>query len=74
MVYQLLSMKNNMRTCPCRGRRGAGRSVDDIRLFGRELAEREAWDMFGIFFAGYPDLRRLTDYGFEGHPLARISR
>ena len=34
--------------------------------------QREAWDLFGIVFAGQPDLRRiLTDYGFDGHPLRK---
>jgi NADH-quinone oxidoreductase subunit C len=34
--------------------------------------EREAFDLFGVFFSDHPDLRRLlTDYGFIGHPFRK---
>jgi len=46
-------------------------SVDRIFMSANWL-ERETFDMFGIFFEGSRDLRRiLTDYGFRGHPMRK---
>ena len=73
MVYQLLSITNNMRL-RILAEVAEGQSVPSVSgiFSAANWAEREVWDMFGIFFAGHPDLRRLlTDYGFEGHPLRK---
>ena len=73
MVYHLLSMYQNQRI------RVKARVREDemvpslIGVFpGANWYEREVFDMFGIYFIGHPDLRRiLTDYGFRGHPLRK---
>ena len=73
VVYQMLSVNNNMRLRIIT-RVDEGDIVPSvIGLFrSADWAEREVWDMFGIYFSGHPDMRRLlTDYGFEGHPLRK---
>lgn len=73
VVYHLLSMKHNVRV---RVKVAVAEDEPVPTVTGVYAAanwfEREAWDMYGIFFDGHPDPRRmLTDYGFEGHPLRR---
>ena len=48
------------------------RTVTDLWM-GAEWLEREAWDMFGVVFAGHHDLRRILMWETysEGHPLRK---
>ncbi len=73
LIYQLLSVRHNRRI-RLKAAIGDGEVAPSVsHLFSSAIwSEREVWDMFGIFFSGHPDLRRLlTDYGFEGHPLRK---
>lgn len=73
VVYHLLSVKYNSRirvktyadeVTPVPSATAVYRAADWF--------EREIWDLFGVFFLGHQDLRRImTDYGFEGHPLRK---
>lgn len=75
VVYQLLSYEHNsrMRVKTQIGGLGQEGVPSIVNLFkSADWYERETWDMYGIYFAGHPDLRRiLTDYGFQGHPLRK---
>lgn len=73
VVYELLSVASNTRI-------RVKTSVDEFNgvpsacsIFNNAgWAERETWDLYGIYFKDHPDLRRiLTDYGFEGYPLRK---
>jgi NADH-quinone oxidoreductase subunit C len=73
VVYHLLSMTKNQRV-RLKVQTDEDSAVPSVcSVFGNaDWYEREAFDMYGIFFDGHPDLRRiLTDYGFHGHPLRK---
>jgi NADH-quinone oxidoreductase subunit C len=70
VVYQLLSLTKNrrIRVKVSTDENTPVPSVTGIWPVAGWL-EREVYDMYGVTFAGNPDLRRiLTDYGFEGYP------
>lgn len=73
IVYHLLSLHHNQRIRVVLATDEVTPVPSIVPLYScADWFEREAWDMYGIFFADHPDLRRLlTDYGFEGHPLRK---
>jgi NADH dehydrogenase (ubiquinone) Fe-S protein 3 len=73
VVYNMLSMKYNARVRVKTYASEMSPVPSMVPLFNAaNWQERETYDMYGIFFTGHPDLRRiLTDYGFEGHPLRK---
>jgi NADH-quinone oxidoreductase subunit C len=75
VVYHLLSIANNhrlrVRTFAKDDQFPVLPSMVDVWP-AANWYEREAFDFFGVMFAGHPDLRRiLTDYGFIGHPFRK---
>ncbi|NP_001165786.1 NADH dehydrogenase [ubiquinone] iron-sulfur protein 3, mitochondrial [Nasonia vitripennis] len=73
LVYNILSIRYNtrIRVKTYTDELTPVDSIYDVHK-AADWYEREVWDMFGIYFAGHPDLRRiLTDYGFEGHPMRK---
>ncbi len=73
VVYHLLSMQLNHRVRVKIETDEQTAVPSIVSLFPcADWFEREAFDMYGILFAGHPDLRRLlTDYGFQGFPLRK---
>jgi NADH-quinone oxidoreductase subunit C len=73
VVYHLLSMTQNRRV-RVKVETDEDTAVPSVTpVFPvADWFEREAFDMYGVFFEGHPDLRRLlTDYGFHGHPMRK---
>ena len=73
VVYHLLSMNKNTRI-RIKVAAGDDTPVPSVTSLYpcADWLEREVWDMYGVYFSGHPDLRRiLTDYGFDGHPLRK---
>ncbi|EOD52510.1 putative nadh-ubiquinone oxidoreductase 304 kda subunit precursor protein [Neofusicoccum parvum UCRNP2] len=73
VVYNMLSVRHNSRLRVKTYADEATPVSSICSLYdGANWYEREVYDLFGVFFVGHPDLRRImTDYGFDGHPLRK---
>lgn len=73
IVYNLLSLSQNSRIRVKISAEENALVPTATKVFSTAgWFEREIWDLYGVYFEGHTDLRRiLTDYGFEGHPLRK---
>ncbi len=73
VVYHLLSIPHRLRL-RVKVRVGEGGTLPSVQEIwkGAGWPEREVYDMFGIVFAGHPDLRRLLmPEDWDGHPARK---
>ncbi len=73
VVYQLLSVFYNQRLTVSVALSEGQAIQSSVSVYASSgWYERETWDRFGVYFSKHPDRRRrLTDYGFKGHPLRK---
>ena len=74
IVYHLLSMRHKKRIRVVSFLDDDNLHVDSVCSIWPNASwyEREAYDLFGVYFKDHPDLRRiLTDYGFIGYPFRK---
>src|SRR3982074_275882 len=72
-MYQLYSLTGNERV-RLKVRVDEDEQIDSsLPVYkGFDWFEREVWDMYGVRFAGHPNLRRiLTHEAFQGHALRK---
>ena len=77
VVYHLYSMAK--KHGPVVFRMRTGNRADDVKVpsmtpvwRSAEFQEREVFDLYGVEFAGHPDLRRILMWeGFKDHPMRR---
>jgi NADH-quinone oxidoreductase subunit C len=77
VVYHLFSMSKRLGPVVIRMR--TGNRSDDVTIpsltpiwRSAEFQEREAFDLYGVVFAGHPDLRRILMWeGFVDHPMRK---
>ena len=77
IIYHLDDTRQPGRLLQIRVRAAEANAVGEVPSVvaiwpGADFQEREVFDLFGVQFAGHPDLRRIMMWdGFEGHPMRK---